>query len=315
VAVQLLYAPLPDLVRDGARRTVDGFLKKGGMGVAGVLLLGIARAVGVQGAFALTLAGCGALVFVLARLRWRYVEAVHERVAGVEPGAIKDAEERVLLEALKAPSVERASRAAELLESEGLVRERHVRAMLAHPSERLQERGVTLALELRLSGLAKPLEALVSAGARRPRDAAIWALARLHPERALAVLPPLLNESDPGVLATAVGGLLILPGPPDGRALATLETSGGARGRAAGGGAAARAAGARGGRPGAAELPGGRRPFGATGGVGRGRGRGLHRARPQAAALSRLARRAPRGARGVGRAGGRRGAPLGGHAG
>ncbi|MEW5740985.1 MAG: cyclic nucleotide-binding domain-containing protein [Myxococcota bacterium] len=222
VAVQLLYAPLPDASRDGARRTIDGFLKKGGMGVAGVLLLGIARAVGVQGVFALLLLGCVGLVVALVRLKPRYVEAVHERVAGVLPGDVRDAEERVLVEALKAPSSERALRAAELLELAGLVREAHVRLMLAHPGERLQEKGVALALSLQLTGLSKALEALVAQGARRPRDAAIWALAKLNPERARAVLGPLLFASDPGVLAAAVGGVLSLPGEADPAARAAL---------------------------------------------------------------------------------------------
>ncbi|MEW6434466.1 MAG: cyclic nucleotide-binding domain-containing protein [Myxococcota bacterium] len=223
VAVQLLYAPLTDDVRDGARRTIDGFLKKGGTGVAGVLLLGVARAVGVQAVFALILAGCVGLVVALVRLRARYLEAVHQRVAGVEPGGIFDAEERVLVEALKAPSSERAWRAAELLELAGLVQERHVQLMLAHPGERLQEKGVALALEHRLVGLTKALELLVASGARRPRDAAIWALAQLNPERARVVLAPLLDASDPGVLAAAVGGLLKLPGPADPRARAALD--------------------------------------------------------------------------------------------
>lgn len=215
VAVQLLYAPLPDASRDGARRTIDGLLKKGGMGIAGVLLLGIAKAVGVQGVFALLILGCAGLVVMLVRLRPRYVEAVHERVAGVEPGAVKDAEERLLVEALKSPSPERALRAAELLELAGLVREAHVRLMLAHPGERLQEKGVTLAMRLELKGLSKALEALVADAARRPRDAAIWALAKLNPERARGVLGPLLFSADPGVLTAAVGGVLSLPGEVD----------------------------------------------------------------------------------------------------
>jgi len=222
VAVQLLYAPLADDVRDGARRTIDGFLKKGGMGVAGVLLLGIFRAVGLQGVFVLSLVGSAGLLVALVRLRPRYVDAVHERVAGVAPGGIFDAEERVLVEALKSPSAERAMRAAELLELAGLVREPHVRLLLAHPAERLQEKGVGLALELGLSSVARALEGLVGTGARRPRDAAIWALAKLDPARARVVLGPLLDASDPGVLAAAVGGMLSMPGEADPRAKAAL---------------------------------------------------------------------------------------------
>ncbi len=39
VAMQLLYAPLKDDVRDGVRSVIDGFLRKGGLAVGGVLLL------------------------------------------------------------------------------------------------------------------------------------------------------------------------------------------------------------------------------------------------------------------------------------
>lgn len=222
VAAQLLYAPLADAVRDATRRTVDGLLKKAGAALAGVLLLGVARAVGVEGVLALVVLGCVGLGAVLLRLRPRYVEAVHERVTGVEAGGIFDAEERVLEEALRSPSLERAWRAAELLGQAGLVAERHVAAMLAHPNERLQQRGVELVRSLRLSGLARPLEALVADGARRPRDEAIWALAAVAPERARALLPALLDAPEPGARAAAVGGLLTLPGPPDERALLAL---------------------------------------------------------------------------------------------
>jgi hypothetical protein len=48
VAIQLLYAPLGDEVRDGARRTIDGLVRKGGMAFAGVLILGLAAAVGLK---------------------------------------------------------------------------------------------------------------------------------------------------------------------------------------------------------------------------------------------------------------------------
>ena len=71
-----------------------------------------------------------------------------------------------------------ALRAADLLERSGLLAERHVRQLLMHRQERVQERGVHLAESLGLGTLARPLEVLIAAGSRRPRDDAIWALAR-----------------------------------------------------------------------------------------------------------------------------------------
>jgi Cyclic nucleotide-binding domain/HEAT repeats len=215
VAIQLMYAPLGDEVRDGARRTIDGLVRKGGMAFAGVLILGLAAAVGLNGVFVLSLSTCALVAWSLWKIRPRYVEAVHTRVAGLDAQGQFDGEERVLTEAIKSPSPEQALRAADLLERTGLMQEPQVRLLLAHPQERVQERGVALTESMGLSGLAKQLEALIVSGARRPRDSAIGALAKIAPERARVVLPPLLAQSDIGVLTATIGGLLSLPGPED----------------------------------------------------------------------------------------------------
>jgi len=225
VATQLLYAPLPDASRDRTRRTIDGFLRKGGMGLAGMLLIGLARQIGANGVLALVIALCAGIAVLLWRIRPRYVEAVQSRVAGgASSPDFDDTEGKVLLEMLAAPSPETAMRAVDLLEHSNRMTPAHVAAMLAHPHERLQERGVVLANRLGLVDLAPTLEELISRAARRPRDAAVWALAHLHPERARAVLPPLLSTTDVGLLAAAVGGLFELSDGADENAQAMLET-------------------------------------------------------------------------------------------
>ncbi len=223
VAIQLMYAPLPDHARDGARRTIDGLVRKGGMVVAGLSILALANVVGLGGVFALSLLVCGGVGWALFKIRPRYVEAVHARVAGLEAGGAFEGEERMLSQELLSASPEHALRAADLLERTELISEVHVRTLLSHRQERVQERGVMLADSLKLTALAKPLEAIIVTGSRRPRDGAIWALARLAPERARQVLPPLLAQQDIGVLTAAIGGLLILPGPEDERARAMLK--------------------------------------------------------------------------------------------
>jgi hypothetical protein len=190
VAMQLLYAPLPDQTRDGARRTVDGLLRKVGMGVAGLVLIAVARALGSSGVLTLIVLICAGLGVVLWRLRPRYVEAVQARVAGVQPEGVLELEGRLLLDALKSPTPERVLRAADLLTHAGLVTDEHVRLLLEHPHERVQERGVALADSLRVPAAWRQLEAMVATSERRPRDAAVWALARLNPDRASMVLPP-----------------------------------------------------------------------------------------------------------------------------
>lgn len=215
VAVQLMYAPLPDRLRDSARRTIDGVVRKLGMALAGVALLGVAHALGVNGVFALVLALCATIGWALWQIRPRYVEAVHARVAGLSSAGRFEGEERLLAQAIQSPAPEQALRAVDLLERTGLLNEAHVRTLLEHRQERVQERGVELAERLKLHSVARPLENIITTGARRPRDAAIWALAWLAPERARVVLPPLLGQLDIGMQTAAIGGVLSLPGPED----------------------------------------------------------------------------------------------------
>ncbi len=84
----------------------------------------------------------------------------------------------------------------------------HLPALLSHPHERVMERGVELALELGAYEMAPTLERLVESGPRRPRDQAVWALARLSPERAERLLPALLEHPDVGLRCAAIGALL-----------------------------------------------------------------------------------------------------------
>ncbi len=223
VALQLMYAPLADPVRDSARRTIDGVVRKGGMVLAGVLILALGKGLGLGGIFGLSLAVCAGLCFVLWKIRPRYIDAVYARVAGLEAQGAFKGEERLLRGVIQSASSEQALRAADLLERTGLITEVHVRQLLQHQQERVQERGVKLAESMRLTSLARPLEVLIAGAARRPRDLAIWALARLSPERAKQVLPGLLSSKDIGVLIAAIGGLLTLDGPEEGNAREMLE--------------------------------------------------------------------------------------------
>ena len=208
VAMQLLYAPLPDEARDGARRSIDGLLRKAGVGIAGVVLLVLAPRLGSNGVLALAGGLCVGMGWLLWRLRSQYVEAVHARVAGVSHWGVSVADEGLLGDALRSPSVERALRAADLLQQAGLVTVEHARRLLAHPHEHAQLKGVALAEAGRFVSVARQLEAMVAAPAKAPRVAAMWALAQLDPERAAVVLTEQLSSSDTADVAAAVGGLL-----------------------------------------------------------------------------------------------------------
>ncbi|HEX8436849.1 cyclic nucleotide-binding domain-containing protein [Archangium sp.] len=209
VGVQLLYAAVPDTEREALRGAVDGLLRKAGTVVAGVLLIGAGRAAD-GGTMAMAVVGlCVVLGVLLLRLRPAYVEALGEQVgAHEEDDRLGREDRRLLVEALGSSAPDRVLSAVELMEQGGLPLRPHLSLLLRHTHERVQERGVSLALELGATETAPLLEELVTQGARRPRDSAVWALAKLAPERAEVLLPPLLQSQDVGLRCAAVGALI-----------------------------------------------------------------------------------------------------------
>ncbi|XXF76009.1 cyclic nucleotide-binding domain-containing protein [Myxococcaceae bacterium GXIMD 01537] len=227
VGIQLLYAALPDERREEVRSAVEGLLRKGGTIFAGMLLIFAGRAAdGVTMAVAVV-ALCVALGVLISRLKPAYVEALEAQVSvgsPVEDGALGVGGEaqRLLQEALGSSQPERVLRAVEMMAQAELPLREHLPMLLSHWNERVQERGVSLALELQARETAPMLERLVTQGPRRPRDQAVWALARLSPERAERFLPSLLDSPDVGLRCAAIGAMLHThqSGP---EALASLE--------------------------------------------------------------------------------------------
>jgi HEAT repeat protein len=210
VGVQLLYAAVPDEEREALRGAVEGLLRKGGTVLAGVLLIGVGRSANGT-SMALAVVGlCGLLGVLLLRLRPAYVEALGEQVGATsdDDEAMGREDRRLLVEALGSSSPERVLHALDLMAEEGLPLRPHLSVLLRHTHERVQERAVSLALELESTETAPLLEQLVTQGNRRPRDSAVWALAKLAPERAEVLLPPLLQSPDVGLRCAAIGALL-----------------------------------------------------------------------------------------------------------
>lgn len=210
VGMQLLYAAVPDDQREGLRAAVDGLLRKGGVVLAGVILIGAGRAANGFTMAVAVVALCAALAVLLVRLKPAYVVALGEQVGAPDDEVELEGEEeqRLLAEALAAPAPDRVLRAVDMMEQAEVPLRPHLPALLRHPNERVLERGVSLALALEARELAPVLERLVEEGPRRPRDQAVWALARLSPERAERLLPALLNHPDVGLRCAAIGALL-----------------------------------------------------------------------------------------------------------
>ncbi|MBI3182168.1 MAG: cyclic nucleotide-binding domain-containing protein [Myxococcales bacterium] len=215
VAMQLLYAPMPDGLRDGVRTSLDGLAKKGGLALAGVLLIGAGAHAWGPALPAALLALCAAVALVLLRLRPRYVGALQERVAGAGPApeaALAGVGSKLLVDALDSPLPERVLHALSLMEQAAMDLRPHLGALLSHQSERVLERGVQLAVSLQAREEASRIEALLWTGHRRPRDEAAWALSQLAPSRAVQVLPPLIESRDIGLRCAAIGALMGIEG-------------------------------------------------------------------------------------------------------
>ena len=223
VGIQLLYGAVPDEQREAVRAAVDGLLRKAGVVLAGVLLIGAGRAA-TGTTMAVAVVGlCVALGVLLFRLKPAYVEALEERVgAPVEDDVVVGgATQKLLIDSLGADTPERVLRAVDMMAQAEVPLREHLPALLSHPNERVMERGVELALELGAYETAPTLERLVESGPRRPRDQAVWALARLSPERAERLLPSLLEHPDVGLRCAAIGAMLHSQG--NSAALASLS--------------------------------------------------------------------------------------------
>ncbi|SEU08928.1 cyclic nucleotide-binding domain-containing protein [Stigmatella erecta] len=210
VGIQLLYAAVADEQREAVRGAVDGLLRKAGVVLAGLLLIGAGRTA-TGATMAVAVVGlCIALVVLLLRLKPAYVEALEERVgASVEDEVEVGGEtQKLLVEALGASAPERVLRAVDMLAQAEVPLRAHLPALLSHSNERVVERGVELALALGAHETSPTLERLVEEGPRRPRDQAVWALARLSPGRAERLLPSLLEHPDIGLRCAAIGAMI-----------------------------------------------------------------------------------------------------------
>ncbi|MBI5545304.1 MAG: cyclic nucleotide-binding domain-containing protein [Deltaproteobacteria bacterium] len=227
--MQLLYAPLADDIRVPARAWVDGLVKKGGAVLGGLALLALSPYLG-RSALALAVVCASVLVVgVLLALRRAYVAQIDARLTSVRWGEAMalDAESRaILLQRLADRDPARVLMAADLLAAHrASPAEPWVRMLLAHPGERVRTRGVKLAAELGLRTLVPKLRSIAGADVRRPRDEAVFALARLDPD-VEEFLVPFVGAADPGLRGAAIAALLPAEharGGPPGTAARALE--------------------------------------------------------------------------------------------
>lgn len=219
VGIQLLYAPVADELRDRVRALMDGLVKKGGLALGGVMLVGAGPWLDGPAPVAALVVVCLGAAVVLWRLKPAYVSALQAQVgdgAEDEPEPLDSSSEKLLASALRSPDPDRVLHALDLFEAGRGDLRPHLAELLNHESERVVARGVALAAEHDAVELAPRLEWLLrSERLRRPRIESAWALAKLSPARAARVLPAFLVEGEPGVKAAAIGALLKLDAGPE----------------------------------------------------------------------------------------------------
>ena len=233
---QLLYNPIPPELSGAVRGFVDGFMKKAGFALGGLvlLLLGTRSSDSVLTALALSMGIACALA--LARQKGLYVRALAQRISldPKEPALSGhlDADARsLLMEELFSPETHRVLNALELLRQDERFEIRpFLPTLFDHPAERVREVGVRLARQIRAVELAPRLIAIAEGAAtdgsapRRPRDEAVRALAAVLPEaEAVARLRVFLTSGDAGLRAAATEALYRLGGTARREAQAALE--------------------------------------------------------------------------------------------
>lgn len=211
VGMQLLYAALPDGERNRTRSALDGLVRKGGLALAALLLILAGRTATAADMAGGVLALCLTVGLVLWRLRPAYLAALGAQVGAeleAEEAGVDAADARLLVQALHAPSPERALRALAVMEKREVGLRPFLAPLLAHPAPEVRERGVALAERLMARETAPTLERLVAAGPLQLRVRAAWALGQLSPERAARLLPPFLHAPELPLRCAAVGALL-----------------------------------------------------------------------------------------------------------
>jgi HEAT repeat protein len=230
---QLLYGPMPDAVKGTARSVVDGFGKKGGYALGGLLLLTLADTGWAEHLPWVAAAVALAAALMVLRVRTQYVRAIGDRLqapASSEDLALADStSRRVLEEAVTSPDERRVLTALELLSRDrGARLEPVLVTLLEHRSARVRVQAARLAGERGAQSCAVKLAELASRDEPIVREAAIDAVALLRPFTAARLLGPLLAHPDLGTRAAAIAALVPLdPSGPAGQALDELLSRGG----------------------------------------------------------------------------------------
>ncbi len=220
--LQLLYNPMPPAVRGPVRAFIDGAVKKLGGALGGVLLLLVGAALDDRQLLALVIAVATMILVSMRVLRPLYVQALEQKLGGREPARVLvlDASEKQtrseLIRALHDGDERRTMAALSVLEHEPRFDVApHIGALFSHPSATVRAKVAELVERAPDPKLAPALEAVITRPGKHPKAPAARALMAIAPERARAVLEPVLVDDgigeDRGLVAAALVALIDAP--------------------------------------------------------------------------------------------------------
>ncbi|HWO20991.1 MAG TPA: hypothetical protein VNO30_19625 [Kofleriaceae bacterium] len=209
VGSEILYLPVPDPVRDGAKPIADAVGQRGGQALAALLVFGIAALDGTRALAAVTTVVGAVWLVVLLAIRRGYVEQFREMLRAAQvrrdvrvPALDRDALD-LLGEALASPDEIEALAALDLLARRG---GKIPALVLYHPRQRVVRRALALLGKQLTPDAVRPLLHLIDHEDPEIRADALAASTRFgwHRDRLIAAL----EDPHPGVRAAVLVGLI-----------------------------------------------------------------------------------------------------------
>jgi HEAT repeat protein len=232
--MQLLYGPMPEYARGRARNAIDGFAKKGGYALGGLVLFAFATHLSGRAMPWMVIGVAFLAVVAILRVRAHYVRTIGVRLqstmhADSEEVTLSDGTARKVLE----KAAESENEGTVLTALELLARDRGAKLepilvrLLDNRSARVRAEAAKLAADRGAQSCAVKLAQLALTDEPLVREAAIPAVAVLRPFTAPRLLGPLLQHPDLGTRAAVIAALVPLDPTGDaGRALDELVSLG-----------------------------------------------------------------------------------------
>jgi ATP/ADP translocase len=215
---QLLYNPVRTALRAPTRGVIDGFIKKLGFAIGGILILAFTTFFTHLVFEVITIVLLVIFIALLVRMRKLYVSSLDAKirigVRKVEDLQLEDGStQRVLLQALHSGDDDLIKTSLSMLANIPSADIRtECQMFLESKSEKVQICAINAVGERGYKDFLFDLLGIINSGSRRARAAAVRAVAALDTERADGALIPYLQSDDPGLVAVAIEELINLRG-------------------------------------------------------------------------------------------------------